>query len=52
MIVIVKPPVEPVGPPGCCRAMTAECLSCVEGMGEDEYCAKNPQTIGCHKTRR
>eukprot|EP00947_MAST-08B_sp_MAST-8B-sp1_P004937 g4937.t1 len=31
----------------CCKAMTAQCLSCAAGLTEDEYCAKNPATAGC-----
>eukprot|EP01063_Lacrimia_lanifica_P025737 TRINITY_DN336_c0_g1_i1.p2 TRINITY_DN336_c0_g1~~TRINITY_DN336_c0_g1_i1.p2 ORF type:complete len:207 (+),score=85.26 TRINITY_DN336_c0_g1_i1:45-665(+) len=33
----------------CCEALTAECLSCSEGITEEEYCAKNPDTVGCPK---
>jgi hypothetical protein len=31
----------------CCKAMTAECLSCESGVSVDEYCHKNPGTVGC-----
>ena len=31
----------------CCRAFSADCLSCAEGITIDEYCAKEPDTIGC-----
>jgi len=31
----------------CCRAGTAECLSCVAGMEIEEYCKQNPNTRGC-----
>merc|ERR1712196_47527 len=33
----------------CCRAFTAECLSCAAGLSEEEYCKKNPSTGGCEK---
>jgi hypothetical protein len=25
-------------------------LSCIEGVSEEEYCGKNPDTIGCEET--
>ena len=31
----------------CCRAMTAACLSCSAGVSMEEYCSKNPNTVGC-----
>merc|ERR1719192_2416298 len=31
----------------CCRAMTAQCLSCSFGMTEEEFCVEYPETIGC-----
>ena len=31
----------------CCRALTAECLSCTSGMSISEYCASNLETVGC-----
>jgi len=31
----------------CCMAMTAECLACVEGMTVEEYCAEEPNMMGC-----
>lgn len=31
----------------CCRAMTASCLACSEGITISEYCTKNPTTVGC-----
>jgi hypothetical protein len=34
-------------PKKCCRAFSAECMSCVEGITEEEYCAKNPTVTGC-----
>jgi hypothetical protein len=34
-------------PPVCCRAMTAQCLSCSAGVSIDEYCKENPRTAGC-----
>ena len=33
--------------PGCCKALTAECLACVAGETVEEYCKANPETIGC-----
>merc|ERR1711943_55230 len=36
---------------GCCKAFTAECLSCTEGIREKDYCKKNPSTAGCEKYR-
>lgn len=32
---------------GCCRALTAECGACSEGITVDEYCKKKPHTAGC-----
>jgi len=34
-------------PQPCCKALTAACLSCVEGVSEEEYCEANPDTVGC-----
>ena len=31
----------------CCRALSADCLSCAEGITIDEYCANAPDTVGC-----
>ena len=31
----------------CCRARTAECLSCIKGQSISEYCRDNPGTVGC-----
>ena len=31
----------------CCRALTAECLSCAAEMSISEYCAINIDTVGC-----
>lgn len=39
-------PAEPE-PVACCMAMTASCLACAEGLSVEEYCAGNPETIGC-----
>lgn len=39
-----NPEPEPVA---CCRALTAECLACTEGVSVDEYCENNPETVGC-----
>merc|ERR1711887_311053 len=41
-------------PPICCQAYNAECLSCAEGLSEEEYCKKNPSDFfgavqGCEK---
>jgi len=35
----------------CCRAFTAECMSCVEGITEDQYCSRqeNKDVVGCEK---
>merc|ERR1712176_1269170 len=38
---------NPPSPRPCCRAMTAQCLSCAAGQTEAEYCKLNPQTVGC-----
>jgi len=37
-------------PPVCCKAMTAQCLSCAAGVSIDEYCKENPRTAGCKTT--
>lgn len=34
-------------PRACCKALTAECLSCSEGVSVEEYCKENPTTAGC-----
>jgi hypothetical protein len=34
-------------PPICCKAMTAACMACENGVTEEEYCASNPSTQGC-----
>lgn len=31
----------------CCRAMTADCMSCSLGVTVEEYCGSNPDTVGC-----
>ena len=31
----------------CCRALTAECLSCDEGISVQQYCLKNPNKYDC-----
>jgi len=46
------PPTEesmsPAGPPrACCRALTAECMACSQGISVQEYCISNPDTTGC-----
>jgi hypothetical protein len=33
----------------CCKAQTAACLSCEEGIEVEAYCEKNPTTEGCPK---
>ena len=33
----------------CCKAMTATCLSCAEGMSVKDYCQKNPLIAGCER---
>lgn len=35
----------------CCRALTAECLSCMEEISEKEFCLKsvNKNVVGCEK---
>ncbi len=44
---------EPIGeseePKACCLAMTASCLACAEDISVEEYCVKNPDTIGCEE---
>merc|ERR1712057_84242 len=39
-------PLEPIP---CCRALNSQCLSCVEGMTEEDYCAipENQFVAGC-----
>ena len=31
----------------CCKAMTAQCLSCAAGKTLEEYCSKHPSIMGC-----
>ena len=31
----------------CCRALTAECMSCAAGMSISEYCEINIDAVGC-----
>jgi hypothetical protein len=38
---------DPDTPTVCCKALTAECLSCQEDTSLDEYCEENPHTTGC-----
>jgi len=33
----------------CCKAMTAECLSCSADSTVEEFCSANPKTSGCPK---
>merc|ERR1711885_17327 len=35
----------------CCDGFTAECLSCEQGLSEEEYCKRTPYTSGCEKYR-
>ena len=36
---------------GCCRAATAECLSCAAGMTQEQFCATgNAAVRGCNNT--
>jgi len=37
----------PGQPQACCKALTAQCMSCSKGMSLDAYCAENPATYGC-----
>merc|ERR1719495_2529327 len=40
-------PGMPGQPQACCKALTAQCMSCTKGMSLDAYCAENPATYGC-----
>jgi len=31
----------------CCKAMTAQCLSCLSGESIEEFCQRKPHTMGC-----
>ena len=42
------PPSEPE-PRACCMALTASCLACAENISVEEYCKKNPNTVGCEE---
>ena len=33
----------------CCKALTAECLACSEGMSVNDYCRENPNANGCRR---
>merc|ERR1711907_590037 len=33
----------------CCDGFTAECLSCEQGLSEEEYCSSTPYASGCEK---
>merc|ERR1711871_957273 len=33
----------------CCRAMSAACLACSQGMSVKEFCKKSPGKYGCPK---
>ena len=41
-----RPPAAPT-PQRCCTALTAQCLACVEGLTEANFCLKKPETVGC-----
>merc|ERR1712072_1024266 len=34
-------------PKGCCKALTAQCLACVQGVSQAEYCEEKPKIVGC-----
>lgn len=36
----------------CCKALTADCLACEQGVTKEEYCAESPETVGCEQTGR
>merc|ERR1719161_2918834 len=36
-------------PQNCCRAYTAKCMSCSEGVTVEEYCRTNPYVPECPK---
>merc|ERR1711959_106637 len=40
-------PYVPECPEPCCRAYTAECMSCSEGVTVEEYCRINPYVPEC-----
>merc|ERR1711887_214472 len=35
----------------CCDGFTAECLSCEQGLSEEDYCSSTPYASGCEKYR-
>merc|ERR1719220_126336 len=35
----------------CCKAMTADCLACAQGITTEEYCDANPQFPGCFQAK-
>jgi hypothetical protein len=44
----ISKPTKPTKPPtACCKAMTADCMSCAAGVTVAEFCAKQPKTNGC-----
>merc|ERR1719336_908639 len=38
---------ETCRPKMCCKAMTADCMSCAKGQTKEEYCKENPRMQGC-----
>jgi len=41
----IKPALDKeIKPRPCCKAMTAECLACGEGIPIKEFCIKEPKT--------
>merc|ERR1712199_79146 len=46
--------IEQPGPPICCQAYNAKCLSCAEGISEERFCKKkrNRDVPGCEKYHR
>lgn len=35
----------------CCKANIASCQACVHSMTVDEYCTKEPETVGCNGSK-
>ena len=46
---VQEPPEAQEPPDMCCRALTADCLSCTAGVTPEEYCLKRPDTAGCEE---
>merc|ERR1712062_454903 len=36
---------------GCCKAFTAQCVSCTMGVTEAEFCSRTPRFLGCSTGR-